>query len=460
MKLHLKPRPRRSSYEINMTEGPLMGKLVRFSIPLALSGVLQLLFNAADIVVVGRFAGSHALAAVGSTSALNMLIVNLFIGLSIGVNVLVARYFGAGQSRDLRETVHTAILTAAACGVFLIFAGMFLSRPLLQLMETPEDVIDHSVLYMRIIFAGMPVSMVYNFGSAILRAVGDTQRPLYFLLTAGVINVALNLFFVIVLHMGVAGVALATIISQTVSAALVVLCLVRSEGVYRLNLKELRVYKSKLKEMARIGIPAGIQGSMFSISNVLIQSTVNGFGSVAMAGSTAAGNIEGFVFTAMDAFNQAAQSFVGQNYGAKKLDRVKRIILICLGLVTVMGLVLGVGAYLAAEPLLGIYSADPAVIAYGKARMLAICVPYFTCGAMGIFVGGMRGLGSSVTPMLNTVFSVCVLRVVWVYTIFALWPTWEVLFISYPVTWVIASLMGCVCYLVIKKRACDRLQKA
>jgi putative MATE family efflux protein len=460
MKLHLKPRPRRSSYEINMTEGPLMGKLVRFSIPLALSGVLQLLFNAADIVVVGRFAGSHALAAVGSTSALNMLIVNLFIGLSIGVNVLVARYFGAGQSRDLRETVHTAILTAAACGVFLIFAGMFLSRPLLQLMETPEDVIDHSVLYMRIIFAGMPVSMVYNFGSAILRAVGDTQRPLYFLLTAGVINVALNLFFVIVLHMGVAGVALATIISQTVSAALVVLCLVRSEGVYRLNLKELRVYKSKLKEMARIGIPAGIQGSMFSISNVLIQSTVNGFGSVAMAGSTAAGNIEGFVFTAMDAFNQAAQSFVGQNYGAKKLDRVKRIILICLGLVTVMGLALGVGAYLAAEPLLGIYSADPAVIAYGKARMLAICVPYFTCGAMGIFVGGMRGLGSSVTPMLNTVFSVCVLRVVWVYTIFAIWPTWEVLFISYPVTWVIASLMGCVCYLVIKKRACDRLQKA
>ncbi len=379
---------------------------------------------------------------------------------SIGVNVLVARYFGAGQSRDLRETVHTAILTAAACGVFLIFAGMFLSRPLLQLMETPEDVIDHSVLYMRIIFAGMPVSMVYNFGSAILRAVGDTQRPLYFLLTAGVINVALNLFFVIVLHMGVAGVALATIISQTVSAALVVLCLVRSEGVYRLNLKELRVYKSKLKEMARIGIPAGIQGSMFSISNVLIQSTVNGFGSVAMAGSTAAGNIEGFVFTAMDAFNQAAQSFVGQNYGAKKLDRVKRIILICLGLVTVMGLALGVGAYLAAEPLLGIYSADPAVIAYGKARMLAICVPYFTCGAMGIFVGGMRGLGSSVTPMLNTVFSVCVLRVVWVYTIFAIWPTWEVLFISYPVTWVIASLMGCVCYLVIKKRACDRLQKA
>lgn len=453
MKFHLKPHSRRSSYEINMTEGPLLGKLVRFSIPLALSGVLQLLFNAADIVVVGRFAGSHSLAAVGSTSALNMLIVNLFIGLSIGVNVLVARYYGAGQSRDLRETVHTAILTAAACGVFLIFAGLFLSRPLLQLMDTPADVIDHSVLYMRIIFAGMPASMLYNFGSAILRAVGDTQRPLYFLLTAGVINVALNLFFVIALHMGVAGVALATIISQAVSATLVILCLVRSEGVYRLNLRELRVYGPKLKEMARIGIPAGIQGSMFSISNVLIQSTVNSFGAVAMAGSTAAGNIEGFVWTAMDAFTQATQSFVGQNYGAKKMDRVKRVMWICMGLVTGVGLVLGIGAYLAGRPLLSIYSSDPEVIAYGKERLLAISVPYFTCGAMNIFVGGMRGLGSSLTPMVDTIFGVCVLRVVWIYTVFALWPSWLVLFLSYPVTWVITSILAGICYMAVKRKA-------
>ena len=299
--------------------------------------------------------------------------------------------------------------------------------------------------------------MLYNFGAAVLRAVGDTQRPLYFLLTAGVINVALNLFFVIVLHMGVAGVATATVISQCVSAALVILCLVRSEGVYRLDIKQLRIYKRKLKEIARIGIPAGIQGSMFSISNVLIQSTINSFGSIAMAGSTAAGNIEGFVWTAMDAFTQATQSFVGQNYGAKKIDRVNKVIWQCMVLVTVVGLVLGVGAYLAAKPLLGIYSSDPAVIEYGKARMLAISVPYFTCGAMGIFVGGMRGLGSSLVPMINTVFSVCVLRVVWIYTVFAMWPQWEVLFISYPVTWVIASLIGGICYAVIRKRAIARI---
>ena len=271
-----------------MTEGPLLRKLVQFSVPLAISGILQLLFNAADIVVVGRFAGSHSLAAVGSTGALNMLIINLFMGLSIGVNVLAARFYGAGRGRDLHETVHTAVLIAAISGFVLIFLGIGLSRPLLQMMDTPVDVIDHSVLYMRIIFAGMPACMLYNFGSAILRAVGDTQRPLYFLLTAGIINVLLNLFFVIVLHMGVAGVALATVISQCVSAALVILCLTRSEGPYRLNLKELKIYGPKLKDMTRIGIPAGIQSSMFSISNVLIQSTINSFGSVAMAGSTAA----------------------------------------------------------------------------------------------------------------------------------------------------------------------------
>ena len=269
MRFKLRPRMRRNSFEINMTEGPLLGKLVRFSVPLALSGILQLLFNAADIVVVGRFAGNQSLAAVGSTSALNNLIVNLFIGLSIGVNVLVARYYGAGQGKDLSETVHTAILTAGGSGIALIFIGISLSRPLLQMMDTPEDVIDQSVLYMRIIFAGMPASMLYNFGAAVLRAVGDTQRPLYFLLTAGVVNVILNLFFVIALHMGVAGVALATVISQCISAGLVLLCLVRSESVYRLDLRHLHIYKRKLLEMTRIGIPAGIQGAMFSISNVL-----------------------------------------------------------------------------------------------------------------------------------------------------------------------------------------------
>ena len=452
MKFNL-ARGRRGSYEINMTEGPLLGKLIQFSIPLALSGILQLLFNAADIVVVGRFAGSHALAAVGSTGALNMLIVNLFMGLSIGVNVLCARFYGAGQNRDLKETVHTAVLIAALSGFVLIFLGIGLSRPLLRLMDTPADVIDHSVLYMRIIFAGMPASMLYNFGSAILRAVGDTQLPLYFLLTAGIINVALNLFFVIVLHMGVAGVALATVLSQCVSAGLVILCLTRSEGPYRLFLKELKIYGPKLRDMTKIGIPAGIQSSMFSISNVLIQSTVNSFGSVAMAGSTAAGNIEGFLFTSLDAFTQGAQSFVGQNYGAKKMERVRKTVLLCVGLVTALGLLLGVSAYLAGDALLSIYSTDPAVIAFGRQRMLINCVFYFSIGPMNIFVGGMRGMGHSMAPMLDTVFGTCVLRVLWVYTVFAMWPAWTVLFASYPVSWTLTGVLTGISYFVIKKKA-------
>lgn len=453
------PHRQKGSYEINMTEGPLLGKLIQFSVPLALSGILQLLFNAADIVVVGRFAGSHALAAVGSTGALNMLIINLFMGLSIGVNVLCARFYGAGQDRDLGETVHTAILVAALSGVVLIGLGVSLSRPLLRLMDTPADVIDHSVLYMRIIFAGMPVSMLYNFGSAVLRAVGDTQRPLYFLLTAGVINVLLNLFFVIVLHMGVAGVALATIISQTVSAALVLICLTRCEGAYRLDLKRLRIYGPKLRDMARIGIPAGIQSSMFSISNVLIQSTVNSFGSVAMAGSTAAGNIEGFLFTTLDAFTQGCQSFVSQNYGANRLDRVKKVVRLCVALCTAISAVLGITAWLCGETLLGIYSSDPEVIAYGMQRMAINSALYFTFAPMNIFSGAMRGLGNSLLPMADSILGTCVLRVAWVYTVFALFPSWQMLFVSYPASWALTGLLAGVSYLFVKKKAVERLER-
>ena len=453
------PFHKKGSYEIDMTQGPLLGKLIQFSVPLALSGILQLLFNAADIVVVGRFAGSHALAAVGSTGALNMLIINLFMGLSIGVNVLCARFYGAGQDRDLGETVHTAILVAALSGLVLIGLGIGLSRPLLRLMDTPADVIDHSVLYMRIIFAGMPVSMLYNFGSAVLRAVGDTQRPLYFLMTAGVINVLLNLFFVIVLHMGVAGVALATIISQTVSAVLVLLCLTRCEGAYRLDLKKLKIYGPKLRDMARIGIPAGIQSSMFSISNVLIQSTVNSFGSVAMAGSTAAGNIEGFLFTTLDAFSQGCQSFVSQNYGANRLDRVKKVVRICTVLCTSIGAVLGVSAWLCGRTLLGIYSSDQAVIDYGMQRMAINSALYFTFAPMNIYSGAMRGLGNSLLPMADSVLGTCVLRVAWVYTAFALFPSWQMLFVSYPVSWILTGLLAGVSYLFVKKNAVARLEQ-
>ena len=439
-----------------MTNGPLVGKIVRFAVPLAISGILQLLFNAADIIVVGQFVGPQALAAVGSTSALIQLIVNLFIGLSIGVNVLVARYYGAGQSKDLHETVHTSVLVSLICGVILIFVGIALSRPLLELMGTPEDVVDQAVLYMRIYFAGMPVMMLYNFGSAILRAVGDTQRPLYFLFIAGVINVILNLFFVIVFHMGVEGVAIPTVISQCVSAVLVLLCLMKSEGVYRVDLKKLTIHRDKLWQMTKIGIPAGIQSATFSISNVLIQSSINSFGSIAMAGSTAGGNIEGFVWTAMDAFTQSTLSFTGQNYGAKKFHRITKVVWYNLILVTGVGIVLGVGAYLLGRPLLSIYSSDPEVIAYGLERMLLVCVPYFTCGIMNIFVGAMRGLGSSLTPMVVSIFGVCVLRVVWIYTIFPLDRTFTMLFLSYPVTWVVTTLIEIVCFLVIRKHAIQR----
>ena len=457
MKLPFKLPNRRSSYEIDMTSGPLLGKIVRFAIPLALAGMLQLLFNAADIVVAGRFAGPQALAAVGSTGALNMLIVNLFMGLSVGVNVLVARFYGGGHGKDLSETVHTAILTALACGIFLVFVGAGLSRPLLTLMGTPADVIDQSVLYMRIVFAGMPAMMTYNFGAAVLRAVGDTQRPLYFLLFSGVINVLLNLFCVIVLHMGVAGVALATVVSQFISAALVILCLVRSDAVYRLDLKHLRIYKDKLLLMTKIGVPAGIQGAMFSLSNVVIQSTVNSFGSIAMAGGTAAGNIEGFVFTAEDAFAQAALSFTGQNYGARKFDRINKVLVNCMLLVSVVGLVLGSAVYLLGHPLLGIYSTDPEVIEYGVQRLLLVGLPHFICGAMGVVTGCLRGLGSSVTPMLITVFGTCGLRIAWVYTAFQLNPTWQMLFLSYPISWFATGLVQLIAFIYLKNKAQAKL---
>ena len=447
---------RRGSFEIDMTNGPLVGKIIRFAIPLALSGILQLLFNAADIIVVGQFVGPQALAAVGSTSALINLIVNLFIGLSIGVNVLVARYYGGGNHKDLRETVHTAVLVSVISGIILIFVGIGLSRPLLELMGTPADVIDQSVLYMRIYFVGMPVMMLYNFGAAILRAVGDTQRPLYFLLIAGVINVLLNLLFVIVFHMGVEGVAIPTVISQCVSATLVLLCLVKSDAVYRVNLKELHIYKEKLLQMIKIGVPAGIQSATFSISNVLIQSTINSFGSIAMAGSTAGGNIEGFVWTAMDAFTQSTLSFTGQNYGAKKFHRITKVVWYNLGLVTVVGLVLGIGAYLVGPWVLQVYSSDPEVIAYGLERMLLVCTPYALCGVMNVLVGAMRGLGSSLTPMVVSIFGVCVLRVVWIYTVFPLDPSFAMLFLSYPVTWAVTAAIEVVCFFVIRKKAIAR----
>ena len=417
-----------------------------------LSGILQLLFNAADIVVVGRYTGNHALAAVGSTSALINLLVNLFIGLSVGVNVMVGKYYGARRDKEIGETVHTAVLTAVFAGAILTVIGVSLARPLLLLMGTPDDVIDHSVLYMRIYFLGMIGTLVYNFGGAVLRGIGDTRRPLYILLAAGVVNVVLNLVFVIQFDMGVAGVATATVISQFLSAALVVYCLMKSDASYQLDIRKLRIVPNKLKEMARIGVPAGMQGAVFSISNVLIQSSVNSFGSIAMAGNTAAGNLEGFVYMAMNTFHQAALSFTSQNFGAHKFKRIHKVLLICLGLVTVTGLVLGNGVYLAGNTLLRIYSEDAQVIEYGMLRLSIICTTYFLCGTMDVMSGVMRGLGHSVLAMIVSLVGACGLRIVWIFTIFAMFHRLDVLFWSYPVTWAVTTLAHVLCFLVVRKK--------
>lgn len=441
-----------NKYEMDMCNGPLFSKLIIFSIPLILSGMLQLLFNAADIIVVGRFAGETALAAVGSTSSLTNLLVNVFMGLSVGANVLVARFYGAGQKKELDEMIHTAIATSIIAGIFLIFAGFFLAKPALSFMGTPEDVINQSVLYMRIYFAGMPVLMLYNFGSAVLRAIGDTKRPLYYLLFAGVINVVLNLIFVINFHMGVAGVALATVISQAISAILVIRCLILNDGMVRLELKKLRIVRDKLFKMIRIGVPAGLQGAMFSISNVLIQSSINSFGSIAMAGNTAALNIEGFIYTAMNAMHQGAVSFTGQNFGAHKFKRIGKIAFLCEGMVFVVGLLLSVIVLFFVEPLLSLYSPEPEVIKYGVIRLQIICATYYLCGMMDVMVGILRGMGYAIAPMIVSLTGVCVFRIVWIYTIFEKFRSLEVLYLSYPATWLLTFLVQLIMFLIIYKK--------
>lgn len=442
----------KKSYEIDMCNGPLLGKILAFSIPLMLSGMLQLLFNAADIVVVGQFAGSDSLAAVGSTSSLINLLVNLFIGLSVGANVLVARFYGAGQKKELSEMVHTAILTSLVSGVLLIFVGVLLAEPALRLMDTPENVLEQAILYMRIYFVGMPVMMAYNFGSAILRAVGDTKRPLYYLLVAGVVNVVLNLVFVIVFSLGVAGVAIATVISQVVSALLVLRCLMHSDGDYRLILQELKIVPDKLFKMIQIGLPAGLQGMLFSISNVLIQSSVNSFGSIAMAGNTAASNIEGFIYTAMNSLYQTAISFTGQNYGAQKYKRIGKILLQCQLIVIIVGIVGGNAAYLSSGTLLRLYSKDAQVIEYGVLRLSIICTTYCLCGMMDVMVGSLRGMGYSIMPMLVSLSGACLFRVVWIYTIFKQYHTLKCLYWSYPISWTLTFLVHLLCFAVVYRR--------
>ena len=437
------------NYHINMTEGSLLPKILMFSFPLMLSSLLQLLFNAADIIVVGKFAGTQALAAVSSTGALVNLIVNLFIGLSVGTNVLVARQIGARKFQEIQDTIHTAITLSLIGGVILTIFGVVMARPLLTLMSVPSDVIDLSTLYLRIYFLGITAMLVYNYGAAILRAKGDTKRPLYFLTIAGVVNVVLNLILVIVFHMGVAGVGIATTVSQFISAGLILYCLIGEHSYMKLHLKELTIHKECLIEILKIGLPAGIQGSVFSLSNVVIQSTINGFGSVIMAGNGAAGNIEGFVYVGMNAFYQSCLTFTGQNYGAGKIDRVKKTLYSCQFLVIITGLVLGIGAWYFGDFLVGFYATDPEVIQAGVVRLGYVSKLYFLCGIMDVMVGSLRGLGYSIFPMIMSLLGACVLRLVWIAFVFPLNPIPENVYISYPITWVVTASAHILTYLYV-----------
>ncbi|MCI9082313.1 MAG: MATE family efflux transporter [Lachnospiraceae bacterium] len=443
---------KKKSYEIDMCSGSLLPKILAFSIPLMASSILQLLFNAADMVVVGRFAGSTALAAVGANASLINLLTNLFIGFSVGANVMVAQFYGARKEREMSETVHSALVLSQVCGIILLFLGILAAPQILILMGTPQDVLGQAVLYIRIYFVGMPVVLLYNFGSSILRALGDTKRPLYYLLAAGVINIILNLIFVIGLGMGVAGVALATVISQCVSAVLILRCMMRLDGGCRVRFSKLAMKRDKVLLIMRIGLPAGLQGTVFSLSNVLIQSSVNSFGSVAMAGNTAASNIEGFIYMAMNSYHQTALSFSSQNFGAGNYRRIVKVLLECLAMVTMVGLVMGWAAYLFGNQLLSIYSSDSRVIEVGMLRLSVICTTYCLCGIMDVLVGALRGIGSAVLPMVVSLLGACGFRILWIYTVFQQEQSLWMLYLSYPVSWILTAVVHAVCFVLIMRK--------
>ncbi len=423
-----------------MCNGPLFGKILIFALPIMAMNVLQLLFNAADMIIVGRFSGSEALAAVGATGSLINLLVNFFVGLSVGTSVAVAQDYGADQPDAVSRSVHTSIIISVIGGFLVMALGLVFCEPLLAMMGTPADIIDLSTLYMKIYFLGVPASMIFNFSSGILRAVGDSKRPMYYLIIAGILNVILNMFFVIVLRMSVDGVAWATIISQHLSMALILICLLRSEGAIRMIPRQLRIDREKLGQILRIGLPAGIQNLLFSISNVLIQSAINSFGSTMVAASSAAANIEGFVSSTMTAYYNAAITFTGQNMGAGKYKRIDTIAKVCTALIFVTWILLGGSVLIFGGRLLSFYTTDPAVIDLGMIRMRVMMAAFFTCGIMNVFPGLSRGMGYSVLPMVISLAGACLMRIVWLVTMFAWYPTISMLFFSYPVTWALAGL--------------------
>lgn len=435
-----------------MCSGPIMPKLISFSIPLMLSGILQLMFNAVDIIIVGKFSGSLALAAVGSTTALINVFTNLFIGISLGANVLSARFYASGRNKEMSETVHTSIALALVSGILMALVGLGFSRSALEIMGTPADVIDQSALYMRIYFMGMPFFMLYNYGAAILRSVGDTKRPLLFLIISGIVNAVLNMILVICFHLDVEGVAIATVVAQMISCVLVLRCLYRSEGSYQLRFSRLTLKWVYLKQIFQVGIPAGLQSTVINFSNALLQSSVNSFGSVAMAGYTAANNIFGFLYAAANSVTQACMSFTSQNYGIGKLERMDKVLINCMILTVGISLTLGCGAYFFGPELLKIYTDEPEVIRCGMEILSFTTVPYFFCGIMDLFPGALRGMGHSAVPMILSVIGTVGMRVIWIFMVFPAHRSQEVLFISYPASWIATILLQVACFLIVRKK--------
>lgn len=435
-----------------MCSGPIMPRLISFSIPLMLSGILQLMFNAVDIVVVGKFSGSLALAAVGSTTALINVFTNLFIGISLGANVLSARFYASGRTKEMSETVHTSITLALISGILMAFVGLIFAGRALELMGTPDDVIGQAALYMRIYFMGMPFFMLYNYGAAILRSVGDTRRPLLFLIISGVINAVLNMVLVICFHLDVEGVAIATVVSQMISCTLILRCLYRSEGSYQLRFSRLTLKWIYLKQIFQVGIPAGLQSTVINFSNALLQSSVNSFGSVAMAGYTAANNIFGFLYASVNSVTQACMSFTSQNYGVGKLKRMDKILIHCMILTMSISLTLGCGAYLFGPWLLKIYTDEAEVIRCGMEILSFTTIPYFFCGLMDLFPGALRGMGHSAVPMILSVIGTVGMRIIWIFMIFPAHRSLEVLFISYPASWIATIILQGACFLIVRKK--------
>ena len=449
---------RENKYEIDMCNGSIMDKLISFALPLMLSGMLQLMFNAVDIVVVGRFSGSQSLAAVGATTALIYLFTNLFIGISLGANVLAARYYAAGKHEEMSETVHTAMMFALISGIIMIFVGLFFSRLALEIMGTPSDVIDQATLYMRIYFLGMPFFMLYNYGAAVLRAVGDTRRPLVFLVISGAVNAILNMVLVILFHLDVEGVAIATVISQMVSCVLVLRCLCKTDACYQLHFSKLAINGKYLRQIFQVGVPAGIQSTVINFSNVLLQSSVNSFGSIAMAGYTAANNLLGFLYTSINSVTQACMSFTSQNYGVKKTKRMDRVLVDCIILSILIATVMGGAFYVFGPQILSVYNKEPDVIKSGMEILSFTTLTYFLCGIMDLFPGAMRGMGRSGVPMILSIIGTVGTRIFWIYVVFPRNRALDVLFISYPVSWGLTIAMQVCCFILVRRKVHREIQ--